>query len=184
MDHAWALQRLREFNRTIADFHTLASYAQSEYLDEQQAAAHDNLIEQYGSDQGIGDQLIKLNPVMRILMNAAQAGLGDYVEPPDEGWSYDANYWQELVKPRVLRAIGIHELDEEARHRMRPDSPDLPADSFHPWVWDAAAPLWFAGSRQEAVHAAARSVNARMQQKRGHHDTVDQTLPFVASFSV
>jgi hypothetical protein len=59
---------------------------------------------------------------------------------------------------------------------MRPDSPELIADQFHPWVWDAAGPLWFAGSRQEAVHAAARSVNARMQQKRGHHDKSDTAL--------
>jgi hypothetical protein len=113
---------------------------------------------------------------MRTLINAAQVGLGDYLEPPEEGWSYDASYWREIVKPRVLRAMGIHEFGEEARSRMRPDSPDLTAEQFHPWVWEAAAPLWYAGSRQEAVHAAARSVNARMQQKRGHHDKSDTAL--------
>jgi hypothetical protein len=107
---------------------------------------------------------------MRNLMNAAQAGLGDYLEPPDNGWTYDERYWREIVKPHALRAMGVHQFGEEARRRMRPDSPDLTADQFHPWVWEAAAPLWYAGSRQEAVHAAARSVNARMQQKRGHHD--------------
>jgi Protein of unknown function (Hypoth_ymh) len=59
---------------------------------------------------------------------------------------------------------------------MRPDSPDLVADQLHSWVWEAAAPLWYAGSRQGAVHAAARSVNARMQQKRGHKDKTDAAL--------
>jgi hypothetical protein len=100
-------------------------------------------------------------------MNAAQFGLGTYTEPSDGGWSYeDDEYWRKIVRPRALRAIGIHEFGEEARRRMRPDSPDLAADRLHPWVWEAAAPLWYAGNRQEAVHAAARSVNARMQQKR------------------
>ena len=58
---------------------------------------------------------------------------------------------------------------------MRPDSPDLTADQFHPWVWEAAAPPGMR-SRQEAVHAAARSVNARMQQKRAHHSKSDAAL--------
>jgi hypothetical protein len=111
------------------------------------------------------------------LMEAARAGLGEYLEAPGGGWSHeDSDYWSKIVRPNVLRAIGIHELGAEARRRMRPDSPDLVADQFHPWVWEAAAPLWFAGSRQEAVHAAARSVNARLQQKIGRYDLADAKL--------
>jgi hypothetical protein len=86
------------------------------------------------------------------------------------------DYWDLNVKPWALRAIGVHELGAEARERMRPDSPDLPADRLHPWVWEAAAPLWEAGSTQEAVHAAARSVNARLQQKLGRRDRADASL--------
>jgi Protein of unknown function (Hypoth_ymh) len=59
---------------------------------------------------------------------------------------------------------------------MRPDSPDLVADELHAWVWEAAAALWNAGSMQEAVHAAARSVNARLQQKLGRRDLADARL--------
>ena len=39
-----------------------------------------------------------------------------------------------------------------------------------------AMPLWAADSRQEAVHAAARSVNARLQQKLSRHDAAESTL--------
>ena len=85
-------------------------------------------------------------------------------------------YWHDIVRHRILRAIGIHELGEEARRRMRPDSPDLVADQLHPWVWEAAAPLWDAGSTQAAVLAAAQSVNARLQQKLGRHDSSDAAL--------
>jgi hypothetical protein len=59
---------------------------------------------------------------------------------------------------------------------MRPDTPDLIAGQFHPWVWDAAAPLWAAGSTQEAVHAATRSVNARLQQKLSRRNASETAL--------
>ena len=178
MDHVWAAQQLKEFQKTIDDFHRLSEYLAIELLEEDQVTSYDGLIEEHGSYENVQDRLISLNPIMRGLINAAQRGLGDYIEPPEEGWSYDGNYWRMIVRvrPCVLRAMGIHEFGEEARRRMRPDSPDLAADQFHSWVWDAAAPLWYAGNRQEAVHAAARSVNARMQQKRGHHDKSDAGL--------
>jgi hypothetical protein len=131
----------------------------------------------YGSTGEVGDRLVTLDPVMRDLMEAAQPDLGDYAEPSETGWpSHSRDYWRNIVRQRVLRAIGMHKLGAEARRRMRPDSPDLVADQLHPWVWEAAAPLWYAGSRQEAVHAAARSVNARMQQKRGRHHRSDAAL--------
>jgi len=177
MDHAWSAQQLREFQDLIDALRRLASYQESEYLTEDEAAEYDALIESHGSHRDVVDRLVSFDPIMRELMDAARPGLGEYAEPPSGGWSSsDSEYWHQHVRERVLRAIGIHELGEEARRRMRADSPDLVADQFHPWVWEAAAPLWYAGSRQEAVHAAARSVNARMQQKRGHHDKSDAAL--------
>jgi hypothetical protein len=177
MDHAWAVEQLREFLDQIDAIKTLRIFSEAQYFDEEGGQVRDNIIERWGENQQIIDHLMSLDPVMRELMDAARAGLGEYLEAPSDGWSHeDSDYWSKIVRPNVLRAIGIHELGAEARRRMRPDSPDLVADQFHPWVWEAAAPLWFAGSRQEAVHAAARSVNARMQQKRGHHDKSDAAL--------
>jgi hypothetical protein len=161
MDHAWAAQQLREFLGKIDVLNEMLNAEGEEYK---------NLVSTHGF---VADQLVTLDPIMRELMEAARPGLGEYTEPAD--WP-DSEYWNDIVRPLVLRAIGIHELGEEAHRRMRPDSPDLVADQFHPWVWEAAAPLWYARSRQEAVHAAARSVNARMQQKRGHHDKSDAAL--------
>ena len=107
---------------------------------EDQWDTYDRLKEEYGSSQGLFDELVSRSPVMRNLMNAAQVGLGDYAEPPDGGWSYaDEKYWEDVVKPHALRAMGIHKYGEEARRRMRPDSPDLTADQLHSWVWEAAA---------------------------------------------
>lgn len=168
MDHAWAAQQLRNF---LADIDTLYS------LESAEGEEYDDLVSGHGSPDDVVDRLITLNPVMKELMGAARPDLGEYTESPSGGWSLNESaYWREFVRNRVLRAIGIHELGEEVRRRMEPDSPDLAADQFHQWVWEAAAPMWHAGSRQEAVHAAARSVNARMQQKRGHHDKSDAAL--------
>src|SRR5690348_5647685 len=116
MDHAWAVQQLKEFQEFIDDFYLFSSYEQDEYgHDDHLTHAIDSLVERHGSREHLRDRLISLNPVMRSLMNAAQAGLGDYFEAPDSGWPYDGNYWREIVKPHVLRAMGIHEYGEEAR---------------------------------------------------------------------
>jgi hypothetical protein len=177
MDHAWAAEQLKDFRTLLDDYFRFDSYEYYEHEpDPEEIRIHDDLIEKYGSGLTIKDLLVSRNPIMRQLMEAAQVGLADYPEPPEEGWDYSDNYWRKLVLPRVLRAMGIHEFGEEARRRLKPDSPDLAADQFHPWVWQAASPLWYAGSRQEAVHAAARSVNARMQQKCGRLDKSDATL--------
>jgi hypothetical protein len=164
MDHAWAAEQLKTF-RELIDVLRAIEYGR-----------RDDLVSTHGSPSDVGDRLVTLDPVMRDLMEAAQPGLGNYEEPRDIEAYRHSEYWRDIVREAVLRAIGIHQLGEEARRRMRPDSPDLAADRFHPWVWEAAAPLWYAGSRQEAVHAAARSVNARMQQKRGRHDKSDAAL--------
>jgi len=172
VDHSWAAAKLQEFADLIEQFSRLddlVSMTPGQTLDE----ANSRL----GSHRAAGDRLVMIDPIMRELMEAARPGLGDYPEPPSGGWSAsDPAYWQNIVRDRALRAIGVHELSAEARERMRPDSPDLVADRFHPWVWEAAAPLWAAGSTQEAVHAAARSVNARLQQKVGRRDRSEAAL--------
>lgn len=156
MDHAWAVEQLKNF---ITDIDAFRQFDLSR------------------GGRNSADDLITLDPIMRDLANAARPGFGDYPSPYDtEVHHTDSNYWHYTAKPWILRAIGIHSLGAEAHKRMRPDSPDLPADQFHPWAWEAAAPLWEAGNKQEAVHAAARSVNARLQQKLGRRDSSEATL--------
>jgi len=164
MDHTWAAQQLKDFLGKIDALRAIERAEGEEY---------DDLVSSYGD---VADQLMSLDPVMRDLMEAAQPRLGSYQDTAG-GWSYQSSdYWHKIVRHRVLQAIGIHELGEEARRRMRPNSPDLVADQFHAWVWQAAAPLWDAGSTQAAVLAAAQSVNARLQQKLGRHDSSDAAL--------
>jgi hypothetical protein len=165
MDHIWAAGRLRDFVLKIDHLTHLDSLS----LGERVAAAP--------QFQDTADELLTLDPVIRDLMNAARPGLGDYVTLNESPFAHPSEtYWSTEVKPCALQAIGIHELGEEARCRMRPDSPDLAADQLHPWVWEAAAPMWHAGSTQAAVLAAAQSVNARLQQKLDRYDCSDAGL--------
>lgn len=123
------------------------------------------------------DWLIRVDPVMKDLMNAVGPGHGDYRIPDRvNGSIYEITYWTRDVKPWVLRAIEVPTRGAEAKERMKPDSPDLVADQLHPWVWQAAAALRFARSRQEAVHAAARSENARLQQRLSRYETSETCL--------
>jgi hypothetical protein len=168
MDHLWAATQLRVF---VIKIDHLAKLEAADLIEPKAKRGSGPT----ASD--VADELISLDPVIRDIMNAARAGFGDYLTVKDAGVDhYSSTYWSVDVKPWVLRAIGVHTLGAEARERLKPDSPDLAADQLHPWVWDAASPLWDAGSRQEAVLAAARSVNARLQQKLGRHDRSEAAL--------
>jgi len=165
VDHAWAANVLQDFVIKLRSVQ-----AASKALDT--VGRVDGRIEA-DMNRTIED-LISLEPVMRDLMNAARPGFGDYASGSYSDMA--EGYWIFDVLPWALRAIGVHTIGAEARERMRPDSPDLAADQFHPWVWEAAAPMWEAGSTQEAVNAAARSVNARLRQKLNRHDVSEVAL--------
>jgi Protein of unknown function (Hypoth_ymh) len=172
VDHEWAAERLAEFRDNIDALRDLMDDSELE------GEVIDKIHTTYGSATYVVDRLVTLDPVMRELMEAARPGLGDY-EEAGNGSFYslsDSGYWTKTVRSNVLRAIGIHTLGAEAHKRMQPDTPDLVAGQFHSWVWDAAAPLWAAGSPQEAIHTAARSVNARLQQKLSRRNASETAL--------
>ncbi len=55
-------------------------------------------------------------------------------------------------------------------------SPQLSAASLHNDVWSAASTQWKTGHRQEAVLAAAKSVNSRLQAKLDRRDVTEVKL--------
>ncbi|WP_140394677.1 TIGR02391 family protein [Streptomyces recifensis] len=86
--------------------------------------------------------------------------------------------WQGLTinLNAVRRAIGILADMDEWTTRLAPDGPSMPADGFHPWVWDAARTFWESKHYRAAVHAAATSINAHLQEKIGRRDVSDAKL--------
>jgi hypothetical protein len=89
VDHEWAAEKLGE---CVADINTLRW--------EREASGWDNA-------RATAAGLLRAEPFMRDLMNAAKPGLGDYVELEDTPFSYfnDEN-WDLNVKPWALRAAG------------------------------------------------------------------------------
>ena len=151
MDHAWTQEQLRSF----------ASVARDTY---------DNTISYELRDEAEG-RAFELEPVAQQIMNAYEPGLGDYERGGDSSFSR----WSGPAKA-ALRAAGLAAHWEELREKLRPEAPTIAADRLHPWVWESAAPLWAASAHRDAVSSAARTINARAQQKSGRHDISEADL--------
>lgn len=110
----------------------------------------------------------------RLIENAYVPGLGDYDPPgnPRDNW--------ERARHAAIQALGRARSVEEIAAFLRPTSPAIVADALHPWVWQPAAPLWAAEATQDAVLAAARTVNRRLQQKLGRHGIGEYDLAMQA----
>jgi hypothetical protein len=76
----------------------------------------------------------------------------------------------------ALRAVGLLEDQEEVDAQLGPVAPVLSAGHLHPRAWGAAQQLWESGHHREAVEAAARSVNGRVQQLVTRRDVSDNDL--------
>lgn len=156
MDATWAAGQLNEFAGMIAQLSDLEMTSRSDSEEER---------------DGLDSEIRRREPVMRLAENAIRPGLGDYSAEFDE---WRGRWWNARVA--ALQAAGLFQYGEEARRRLRPDAPDLAADQFHAWVWEAARPFWESGNRTEAVGVAARAVNGRLQQKLGRRDLSETKL--------
>lgn len=67
----------------------------------------------------------------------------------------------------VRRALGVLRDQAEIEAHLAPTGPTLAATGLHPWVWGAASQFWDAGHVEVAVEQAAKSLNARIQQRSG-----------------
>lgn len=76
----------------------------------------------------------------------------------------------------VQRGLGILAERDEWKANLAPDGPVVPANQFHPWVWQAALTLWDSEHYRQAVHAAATAITAHTQTKLGRTDVADDAL--------
>ncbi|MFF9806917.1 TIGR02391 family protein [Streptomyces coeruleorubidus] len=88
----------------------------------------------------------------------------------------DRTKGQHAARDHVRRAIGVLADMDDWEVRLAPDAPSLRADRLHPWVWDAAHTFWESNHFRAAVHAAATSINAHLQDKIGRRDQSDAKL--------
>ena len=120
-------------------------------------------------DRRVRDELYRSEPTLRKILKALDPRLAEDV---------DVSRMAGILAARgqAQRALGVLADMDDWDTKLQPDAPALVADRLHPWVWESAAPLWEAGVRQDAVLTAARTVNARLQQKLNRHDISEKEL--------
>ncbi|MFF4364170.1 TIGR02391 family protein [Streptomyces sp. NPDC001351] len=144
----------------------------------QQLEAFDNLAMRYENsarpgdyigDEALLEQLHRSEPTIKQILRRLDPQLAQEI-------NVDAMAGESHARSQVQRGLGILTDMDEWAARLAPDAPSLPADQFHPWVWDAARTFWDSQHYRAAVHAAASAINAHLQAKLGRRDVADDKL--------
>jgi uncharacterized protein (TIGR02391 family) len=98
------------------------------------------------------------------------------LDPTLAEFKFETMGGKEDARAAAQRGVGILDRMDEWAANLAPDAPTLPADQFHPWVWDAARTFWDSKHYREAVRAAATAINAHTQDKVGRRDIADNDL--------
>jgi hypothetical protein len=88
----------------------------------------------------------------------------------------DTNYRWGQHRLAAQRCLSQIRRRQELEEKLGFTGPRLSSAELHHWVWEAARPQWDSGHRAEAVVAAARNVNSRLQQTIGRRDLSDKAL--------
>jgi Protein of unknown function (Hypoth_ymh) len=121
---------------------------------------------------GLAASLRRQEPAVREILSAVDERLLDYIGNLELRLSGGAV----KLRDAAQRGLGILDGMDEWDEKLAPDGPVLPADRFHPWVWDAAQTFWASQHNRAAVDAAARAINAHTQAKVGRRDIFDTDL--------
>lgn len=121
--------------------------------------------------KAIHDDVISRMPIIESIADRAWPEWRNHLRPRQSfSWEYDPL----LQIAKQLRVVLIRK--EELDRNFGDTGPTLSASTMHTGVWDAAKNLWRNGHFGEAVNAAARSVNARLQDKVNRRDISEVKL--------
>jgi uncharacterized protein (TIGR02391 family) len=123
----------------------------------------------YSGDEELRKQLFRAEPTIRQILNTLDPKL-------TEKLNLEQMAGEALARNEVQRALGILDDMDAWAINLAPDAPALPADQFHPWIWQAAQTFWNSKHYQAAVDAAANAINAHTQTKIGRLDISDADL--------
>lgn len=109
-------------------------------------------------------------PIRRI----AEDVLGEPVPRFGEPFKASAEYEQHRLIAEAL--VLIRKESDMDEHWSAEVTIDIDTEALHPWVWHAAEDLWASEHWGEAVEAAAKVINAKMQDKVGRRDVSEVSL--------
>ncbi len=152
MNRAWMRQKLQSYRDLLEEFIRLKT--------------------PWGTSQGkaLVAELHRQEPTVKEILKRLDPGLADFVLDAFGGEHASPSG----VLTCVHKGLGILDDQEEWAVRLLPDAPVLPADQFHPWVWDSARTLWETGHYRQAVHTAASAINAKTQAKLNRRELADK----------
>lgn len=115
------------------------------------------------------DEVISRMPIIEEIADRAWPKWRDHL-PKMHNWKYDP------LLQIATQSLVLLRRREELEQNLGEAGPALSVATMHPDVWDAAKSLWRNGHYGEAVSAAAKSVNAKLQAKVGRRDVSDMKL--------
>ena len=121
-----------------------------------------------GPDNEDRAELLRREPTVKEILKRLDPELADF--------NLSGLAGDKAARDAVNRGLGILAEQDEWEAKLAPDPPVLPADQFHPWVWQAAQTLWDSSHYRHAVQAAATAINDRTQNKLGRRDVADTQL--------
>ncbi|MFP3989383.1 TIGR02391 family protein [Streptomyces sp. E11-3] len=161
MDRDWMRQRLEAFDALVTKY-LAAKGATSSVFSDRPRPVNPEL-------PALRSEMIKAEPTIRKILSCLDPELTKDID-------LDKGHGQHVAVNQARRALGmLSDMDEWAVH-LTPDAPALRADQLHPWVWDAARTFWESKHFRAAVHAAATSINAHLQDKLSRRDLSDAKL--------
>lgn len=121
--------------------------------------------------QAIHDDIISRMPIIEDIADRAWPKWRDHL-PKRQSLSWEYNPMLRVAKQLQVLLVRKEELDRN----LGEAGPTLSASTMHVDVWEAAKSLWANGHFGEAVNAAARSVNAKLQTKVSRRDISEAKL--------
>jgi hypothetical protein len=158
MSTSWAIAELNEFIRVCQD--------------------HD------GTYARLGDRAHR-NPTIKAMHDDAMTRMPIVEQIADRTWPVWRKHLRRRVSPSweyeplvqiAKQLVVMLNRRSELEQNLGEVGPALSASGMHPDVWDAAKSLWRNGHFGEAVSAAARSVNAKLQSKVARKDASETKL--------
>lgn len=165
VDHDWMRQRLEAFETMITEYIELKT---------QRPTVAQNAFP--GLARGINPRAKILRAELYGAEPTVKKILGSLDPELTKNFSLERAGGESAARNQVRRGLGILRDRDEWTTRLAPDGPSLPADQFHPWVWDAARTFWESKHFRAAVHAAASAISAHLQDKLGRRDVTDAAL--------
>lgn len=109
-------------------------------------------------------QVQAMKPIVARLLAAIDPQLplrvdGDAIDFPAYGTPFGE------LATRVRQGIALLDERDALEAMLQPEGPTVEADRLHPWVWDAARGLWADGHFQDALAAAAQTLETHVQAK-------------------